>query len=79
MDGDGLALAREVVRNGEDGAEVVRRVAPLGCEEAVVVVEPADLGADVERAADGVKLVVGAGDLRACSPARLSLYPPARG
>jgi hypothetical protein len=40
-------------------------VAPLGREPAVVVVEPADHGADVEGAVDGVEDVGRAGDARA--------------
>jgi hypothetical protein len=89
LDRDALALARQVVRDGEDRPEIVGRVAPWKkkkkgnddvillfyfilalrlregvhvtfCgEEAVVVVEPADDGADVERSADRVELVVG--------------------
>ena len=79
MDGDVFALAGEVVGDGENGAQVVRGMPPLGGQEAVIVVQPPNLSADVESTADRVELVVGAGDLRACSPARLSLYPPARG
>ena len=37
-------------------------MAPLGGEPGVVVVEPADEGADVEGCLDGVELVGGAGD-----------------
>ena len=58
--GDGGA--GEPVGDGEDGAEVVGGVAPLGGEPGVVEVEPADHGADVEGGLDGVELVVGAGD-----------------
>jgi hypothetical protein len=29
LDGDALALARQVVRDGEDGTEIVGRVAPF--------------------------------------------------
>jgi hypothetical protein len=41
----------------EDGAQVVGRVAPLGCQPAVVEVQPADHGSDVEGSADGIELV----------------------
>lgn len=40
-------------------------MAPLGGEPAVVVVEPADHGANVEGSIDGVELVGGTGDLGA--------------
>ena len=46
---------------------VIERVGPtFGSEPAVVEVEPTDDGANVERAADGVKLVVGSEHLCAC-------------
>ncbi len=57
-----LAVAGEPVGGGEDAAEVVGGVAPLGGEPGVVEVEPADEGADVEGCLDGVELVGGAGD-----------------
>jgi hypothetical protein len=41
-------------------------MSPLGGEPAVVEIEPSDLGADVERATDGVELVVGTRDLGSC-------------
>ncbi len=43
------ALARQVIRDGEDAAEIVGRVPPLGREPRVVEVEPANHRADVER------------------------------
>ena len=43
---------------------------PLGSKETVIVIQPPDLGADVERAADGVELVVRARNLRPCAAAR---------
>ena len=61
----GLVGAGDPVGDGEDGAKVVRGVAPLGSEPAVVVVEPADHGANVEGGIDGVELVGGTGDLGA--------------
>ena len=57
--------AGEPVGDGEDGAEIVGGVAPLGGEPGVVEVEPADDGADVEGGLHGVELVAGAGDARA--------------
>lgn len=51
-DGDGVA--GEPVGGGEDAAEVVGGVTPLGREPGVVEVEPADHGADVEGSLDGV-------------------------
>ena len=62
MVSSGVAVAGEPVGDGEDGAEVVGGVAPLGGEPGVVEVEPADDGADVEGGLDGVELVAGAGD-----------------
>ena len=38
VDGDTLSFARQVVGDGENGAKVVRRVAPLSSQETVVVV-----------------------------------------
>ena len=61
------ASAAEVVGDGEDGAEVVGGVAPLGGEPGVVVVQPADERADVEGGLHGVELVAGAGN--ACAVA----------
>ena len=37
LDGDALALACQVVRDGEDGTEVVGRVAPFNDKEVVVI------------------------------------------
>lgn len=58
-----LVGAGQPVGHGEDTAEVVGGVTPLSSEPAVVVVQPADGGADVEGAADGVELVGCTGDL----------------
>ena len=52
----GLVGAGDPVGNGEDGTEVVRGMAPLSGEPAVVVVEPSDHGTDVEGTIDGVQL-----------------------
>ena len=38
VDGDTLSFARQVIGDGENGAKVVRRVAPLSSQETVVVV-----------------------------------------
>lgn len=61
----GLVGTGDPVGDGEDGAKVVRGVAPLGSEPAVVVVEPADHGTNVEGGIDGIELVGGTGDLGA--------------
>ena len=45
--------------------KVVRRVSPFSCEPAVVVVEPANHGSDVESAIDGVEDIGRAGYARA--------------
>ena len=60
-----MAVRREPVGDGEDGAEIVGGVSPLGGEPGVVEVEPADHGADVEGGLHGVELIAGAGDARA--------------
>ena len=73
VDGQRLTLPGEVVGDGENGAKVVRRVAPLSRQETVVVVQPPDLGANVERTTDGVELVVGTGDLRAYNAINMSV------
>lgn len=64
-DSKGLTLARKMVGNGKDCTQVVGGVTPLSCKPAVIEVEPPDLGADVERSADGVDLEVRSGNLRA--------------
>ena len=66
MDGQRLALASEMIGDRENGPQVIRRVSPLSREEAVVVVEPPDLGADVECTADRVQLVIGTRNLGTC-------------
>ena len=50
------------VGNGEDGANVVGRVTPLGGEPGVVEVEPSDQSTVVECGTDGIKLVIGTND-----------------
>ena len=62
--------AARVVRDGEDRAEVVGRMTPLGREPGVVEVEPADQRADVERGRDGIELVARARHARAAAQAR---------
>lgn len=37
LNGDALALACQVVRDGEDGTEIIRRVAPCNNKEVVVI------------------------------------------
>ncbi len=63
--GQGLTLTPKVVGDSKNGTEVVRWVTPLSSKEAVVVVQPTDLGTDVERTPDGIELVVRPGNLRA--------------
>lgn len=65
VDGQGLTLARKMVGHSKDGTKVVRWVTPLSSKETVVVVQPPDLGTDVERAPNRVELVVRSGNLRA--------------
>jgi hypothetical protein len=55
--------ARDPIGDGQDGTKVVRWMTPFGGEPAVVKVQPADHGSNVEGAADGVELVVGSWDL----------------
>jgi hypothetical protein len=56
-------LASEVVGDGEDSTEIVRRVAPFSSKETVVKVKPTNDSANVERASDRVELVVSSGNL----------------
>ena len=58
-------VAREPVGDGENAAEIVGGMAPLGGQPGVVEVEPADHGADVERRLHRVELEAGAGNARA--------------
>ena len=57
--------AREPVGVGQNAAEIVGRMAPLGGEPGVVEVEPANHGADIEGGLHGIELKVGAGNARA--------------
>jgi hypothetical protein len=83
FDCERLALTRQMVSDGEDGAEIVGWMTPcvrvssmcrvdilddgtLCSQETVVEIEPANDGANVERAADGIELVGSSGDLRTC-------------
>src|SRR2546422_8545534 len=52
-----LLVSRQPIRDRQDRAEVIRRVAPLGGEPGVVEIEPADHGADIERRLHRVELV----------------------
>ena len=69
----GLALAGEMVGDCKDGPKVVGRMSPLRGEEAVVVIQPPDLGANVECTTDRVKLIVCTRDLGACESWRPGL------
>ena len=59
----GLVGSVHPVGDGEDGAQVVGGVTPLGGQPAVVEVEPADHRTNVEGGVDGVQLEGGSGDL----------------
>ena len=60
-----LVAHSKMVGHSKDGTKVVRWVTPLSSKETVVVVQPPDLGTDVERAPNRVELVVRSGNLRA--------------
>lgn len=62
MDGELLTLTGEVIGDGEDGSQVVGWVTPFRGKETVIEVEPSDHRSNVERAPDGVELVVSSGD-----------------
>lgn len=62
MHGELLTLTSEMIGDGEDGTQVIGWVTPFCGEEAVVEVEPSDHCSNVERAPDGVELVVSSGD-----------------
>lgn len=57
----GHALLRQVIGNGQDAAEVVRRVGPFGGQPGIVIVQPANRAADVPGSLDRVEAVGGAG------------------
>ncbi len=60
-DGDRFALSsRSIIGTGEDGSQVIAGVTPLSGQPCVVVVQPSDLTANVERGHDWVQLVTGA-------------------
>ena len=59
---DWVTLPSKVVRNGEDGTQVIKGVTPFSCEETIIEVEPTDLCPDIECTPDRVKLVVGSRD-----------------
>ena len=61
----GVRPPAEVSGDREDGAEVIRRMPPLGREPSVVEVEPADHRTDVEGRLDGLEFVGRAGHARA--------------
>ena len=56
---------RQVIAHGQDGTEVVGRMAPLRGQPGVIEVEPADQRADVEGGLHGVEFERGAGHARA--------------
>ena len=62
MDGEFLALTGEVISHGEDGTQVIGWVTPFCGEETVIKIEPSDHRSNIERAPDGVELVVSSGD-----------------
>ena len=58
----GAVGAGDPVGDGEDTADVVGGMTPLGGQPAVIVIQPADHGTDVEGTVDGVQLVGGTRD-----------------
>ena len=62
MYGELLALTGEMISDGEDRTQVVGWVTPFCGEETVIEIEPPDHRSNVERAPDGVELVVSSGD-----------------
>ena len=62
MYGELLTLTGEMISDGEDGTQVVGWVTPFCGEETVIEVEPSDHCSNVERAPDGVELIVSSGD-----------------
>jgi len=60
--GQALTLTGEVVRNSENGTEIVGRVTPFSSEETVVVIEPTDLSTNVKGTTNGVELIICSGD-----------------
>lgn len=73
-DGEDLAVGEvaaslvspvDPVSDSQNSAEVVGGMSPFGSQPAVVIVEPADHGANVEGAIDGIEDEVSAGNLGA--------------
>ena len=62
MDGELLTFTGKVIRDGEDGSQVVRGVTPFRGEETIVKVEPPNHRSNIERAPDWVELVASSGD-----------------
>jgi hypothetical protein len=60
-DEERLARARQVIRDGEDRTQVVRRMSPLRGEPGVVVVEPPDQRTGLEGRLDRIELERGRG------------------
>ena len=65
-----LSGAGEIIGQGEDAAQVVRRMAPLGGEPGIVIVEPANHRADIKRGVHGLQLPIGARHAGAVSQRR---------
>jgi hypothetical protein len=62
MYGELLTLTGKMISDGEDGTRVVGWVTPFCGEEAVIEVKPSDHHSNVERAPDGVELIVSSRD-----------------
>jgi len=65
VDSELLTLACEMIGNGEDSTQVVGGVTPFCGKETVVEVEPSDHRSNVERAPDGVELIISSWDTSA--------------
>src|SRR5678816_3920071 len=57
-------LAADPIGDGENRAEIIRRVAPFSGEPRVVEIEPANKSADVESRLNGIEFVIRARDAR---------------
>jgi hypothetical protein len=65
-----LLRARQIIGEGQDTAEIVRRMAPFGGEPGIIEIQLADHRADIESSVHRVELPCGAGNAGAVNQSR---------
>ncbi len=73
---DRLAATRQIIRHGQDTAQIIRRVTPFSRQPGVVEIQPANHAADIERRVDGIEFVRGPGHARAAGEGRAGNHGP---